>query len=216
MNRHLWLAGCLWLCGVTSAWGQAAAEAALPPAAIARLGSSAYKYPMTPRLLGVAPDGRRIFTTPWSNRVDVWDAETGQVNQRHALADEKELILALSPDARLVATREAAAGLRVWELGRPAPLHRFPDYDRDFAPVTVVFGPRNLVLAVADYYGGLRLYDLATGKRLASPLADGKYDGTPLASVWITGLHFTPDGKRLFVSKPKQGRWSGTWSGSAS
>jgi WD40 repeat protein len=176
----------------------------LPSGAIARLGDLAFKYSEKNYLLGFSPDGKHYYTYGQSNVVLAWDAQTGEVVERHTLPAEDPHVLAISPDVKLWATWGAKAGLRVRALDRAEPRLRFPDHNQNLHPYHVTFAPQNRIFAVADAYGGMRLYDLATGERLASPLADAKYENIPTSEVEITSLHFTPDGRKLIVCKPKR------------
>jgi WD40 repeat protein len=182
----------------------AGAQESLPSAAIARLGGLAFKYAEKNALLGFSPDGTRYYTHAWSNSISVWDAKTGEVVQRYTFPAEEQYVLAMSSDVKLFATWGEKTGLRVRAFGRAEPLHRFPDYTKNFRPHEVVFAPQNRVLAIADDCGGMRVYDLQTGERLPSPLVDGKYVGIALSDVWITGMHFTTDGRYLIVCKPQK------------
>src|SRR4051794_2862794 len=63
----------------------------LPPGAVVRLGSLAFRFPEPHQFLGFAPDGSECYTCPrWTNVLYVWDARTGSVLRRHALPADEE------------------------------------------------------------------------------------------------------------------------------
>lgn len=179
-------------------------EATTANGVVGRLGGHAFRFGERHQFLGFRPDGMRYYTSPWFNGgICEWDAQTGKLLTTKQLPAETN-VHAISPDAQLFVTSGDDKGLQVRRVADGSVLRDSPEYDREFRPHHVAIGPKNDVMAVGDEYGGMRIYDLTTGKRRASPLTDGKYDDTPLSWVWIEHLYFLDDGQKLVVCKPKK------------
>ena len=177
----------------------------LPPSALARLGSTAFRFADSQLLLGFSPEGKRFYTSSWSRHELLhWDMTTGQITKHIALEDGKEQPVALSSDAKLFATsgQNRKVFVRNVEDGHAVlTINDHPPVDRGFV---IAFSPDNKLLAVSDEWGGMRLYEIAAGKQLKGPSSDGKRVNLPLQDVQITGLHFSADSKRLVVCKRKE------------
>src|SRR5262249_8314764 len=174
----------------------------LPPGAVARLGTLPFNYAETHSLLGFSPDSKQYFTySAGSNLLHIWEYDSGRVLKRLPLP-AGESIIAMSEDGKLLATWGEKAYLRVRVIDKAELLHSFPDHDKGHRPHQVAFSPTKRMLAAANENGGMRLYDLKTGKLLPGPLTDAKFPGAT-TEVAITALHFTPDEGSLIVCKPK-------------
>lgn len=71
---------------------------ALPPGAVARIGSSRFHHPVDVRFLGTSADGKRVYTVePYSPRdrppdLFVWESDTGRLLTRRPLATGQERV----------------------------------------------------------------------------------------------------------------------------
>jgi WD40 repeat protein len=164
-------------------------------------------------LLGISGNGKRIYTDSWeSTQLKAWDTASGQIVFRETIPPEEQRILTISPDKLLVATQSEKSGVMVRSLQNHQVVRRFPDHVDDLRSTpprlmeayTAGFSGDNHILAVADSFGGMRLYDLTTGQRLASPINDMNNEGQAVSEVAIREFQFSADDHYLFVSKPKK------------
>jgi WD40 repeat protein len=117
----------------------------------------------------------------------VWDTATGEPLADLDTAPDRDGRVALSPDGKLLASWDAAAGVEVWDVKQGKILHRLPPPESRPSRASAVFAPDGKVLAVARG-AGVELRDPGTGKELRT--LDGLRRG---ASV----VAFSPDGKFL-------------------
>src|SRR5262249_45072145 len=156
-------------------------------------------------LLGISADGKSIYTDSWATtQLKIWDASSGQVRLTEPSPSEEARIITLSPDKTLMATESQKTGLIVRSLQNHQIVRSFSDYANHFTleANTVGFSHDNHTLAIADSFGGMRLYDLPSGKRLASPIDDMKNEGQAIRDVAVHSFQFSADDHYLFVSKP--------------
>jgi WD40 repeat protein len=141
---------------------------------------------------GVAwsPDGKRLVTVAAGEPAfRVWEAATGKLLGRFALAAEPAPVAAWSPDGRAVA------------LGFPPGVHLVdPETGRDVRALdagdgvlAVAWSPDGKQVATAGEHG-VSLHDAATGKRASTPEV--------IPEPWIWSLAWSPDGRRLGLGSP--------------
>ena len=167
-----------------------------------------------PRLNGLpilTPDGKTVLLSITTDggvrntktRLHAIDLDNGQ--ERFAFPDIHGPI-ALSADGKTLASG-GSRGVRLWELGRKEITGLDPDFGKHQRDVSALaFSPNGRLLASAagfpQHMGDvpdtphIRLWDVKTGKQVASFRGDGGF---------ISSLAFSPDGTRLV---------SGMWNGS--
>ncbi len=158
-------------------------------------------------------DGRLLAARDREGGLHVWDVATGRL-VRHAADDGTRGTLrpsgrlVFSPDDRWLYDGWLAIPGRVWDLSADPPtavmLAEQCGEDRHAA-----FSPDGRRLAVGDLGGVLRVFEVATGRRLAAFVA---HPGR------VRGLAFSPDGRtlwscgdtqlRLFDSAADPGAWT--------
>jgi len=195
-------------------------KGAAPESPIARLGDTRLRHAARPLCVTFSPDSKRVYSGGEDGMLRVWDVATGEsVNMLHSpdgtlrqvrfmpgkrlavqFADSRVHFLdpetlkekavfaaefggdfASSADGRVIAHHAANGLLRVTELDTKLEKLEVPDGS------PYQFHPNNKMLAVADEKGVVTLYMLAGGKPVLTVNNGGK----------ITGMAFSPDGKRV-------------------
>ncbi|HVK11757.1 MAG TPA: hypothetical protein VM597_23495, partial [Gemmataceae bacterium] len=177
-------------------------------------------WPLTPDGAGESPvdqvlvtsDGRRLITRGQDGDAHVWDTRTGAHVRRFQATWQRGL--ALSPDGRfLVWPAEEAKvqfkdpahpnvihtgnRLRLYDLTTDAFVDRFPAFHGDAQ--MLAFSPDGKQLMTVDHRdGGVRVWDVATGKELRSFRAVPEGRAARSHDVWRAAL--SPDGRTLAVT----------------
>ncbi|MEO1998210.1 MAG: WD40 repeat domain-containing protein [Planctomycetaceae bacterium] len=139
--------------------------------------------------VAAAPDGRRLVSAS-QHAVRVWNAKTYQpVHTHEGLGGATVNTVALSPDARRVATGGRQGNLRVWSLESQAldALHTFGGFESWVTRVSI--SADNQIVAAAARDGRLRLFDLTKGRE--------RKPAVPQAGQPILSLAFSPLGDSL-------------------
>ncbi|MFD5102113.1 nSTAND1 domain-containing NTPase [Streptomyces albidochromogenes] len=144
--------------------------------------------------LALRPDARQLVS--W--RGTVADLPSGRV-RRHALGDGEPNALAFSPDGRLLAVGDTMGRVVIWDAklrDRIAVLpgtHAGGTREEELDGVSALaFSADSALLAVAGHFGGVRLWDVASGRPLGSAL--------PTPGDMVTALAFGPDGRTLYTA----------------
>jgi WD40 repeat protein len=145
--------------------------------------------------VGFSTDGRAVVTASWDGGVRLWDAATGK-EQLHLevrgtyhpgmpyvptlLGDAR-----LSPDGKLLAVARGDSLVVLYDVRTKKEVRQFKAHCFAFAP-----GGKEIACGEEGpaYSGPIRVYDLATGKRLREMLGH-KHS--------LTGLVYSPDGQTL-------------------
>jgi WD40 repeat protein/DNA-binding CsgD family transcriptional regulator len=127
----------------------------------------------------LSADGKRFVASVRDGDVHVWNMETGEEMRRfsvggggYAREPGRELMVAISPDSRLVVA--TAAGLTyVWDIESGAELYRF-EHERQglLNPPQFTDGGRLLLAAVEP---AISLWDLSTGQEVEHGLPPSKF-----------------------------------------
>jgi WD40 repeat protein len=163
----------------------------------------AYPRPVPVLAIAFSPDGREIAAGGY-HEVTVWDPGDGKLLRRIGDVPRQAHGLAWSPDSATLAYAGGTPGsvgevrLLTGAASSPASQSsRLLDRIGDVM-LCVAFSPDGTRLAAGGADGAVRVYDVASGKRLL--LIEQHAD-------WVTALAFSPDGSRVAsASRDKSAR----------
>ncbi len=136
--------------------------------------------------VALLPAGQRLVSGG-EDGVRVWDVASGR--QLHFL--HKQLLLALSPDGRWLATTEQPGTVKIWDAESWRQTWAFTGDERPGEPV-LAFSPDGRWLADGSREGGVILREAASGREQFQVPVRGR----------VSGLAFRPDGQELLVAGP--------------
>jgi sugar lactone lactonase YvrE/mono/diheme cytochrome c family protein len=152
-----------------------------------------YPRPVPVLALAFSPDGREIAAGGY-REVTVWDPADGKVLRRIGNVPRQAQGLAWSPDGATLAYAGGTPGsvgeVRLLPNAPTSQPSRLLDRIADVM-LCVAFSPDGTKLAAGGADGAVRVYEVATGKRLL--LIEQHAD-------WVTAVAFSPDGTRLASS----------------
>jgi WD40 repeat protein len=108
--------------------------------------------------LAFSDDAGRLSAAT-SESVVIWNVRNGKLLRRLTFKNADLDQVPLSPDGRLVAVNNFAAGPTIWDLGAGVQVRRFPTAARALA-----FTPDNKGLALDTELGALEIRELSSGK----------------------------------------------------
>jgi RNA polymerase sigma factor (sigma-70 family) len=154
------------------------------------------------RFLAFTPDGKGAVTAAEDDTVRLWDIATARVVRTLPVYSRYRggCALALSPDGRILATRNALMHIDLLDVASGKLLARCSGHQNRIAAVN--FSPNSKTLASAASDRTVRLWDANTGKELRR--FEGHTDDP-------TCVVFAPDGKRLFSSSENKDRTIRLW-----
>jgi WD40 repeat protein len=148
---------------------------------------TALAWPGGPVLAAGGPD----------TRLDLWEMPGGRLRQT-LTAGSRVRALAMAPDGKLLASGGEDGAVQLWDVAAGKPAARLAGH-ADWV-LAVAFSPDGQRLASGGY-DGVRLWDVAAGKKLfdvpAAPPAAA--NAPPPAANVVLALAFSPDGKTLAV-----------------
>jgi WD40 repeat protein len=146
-------------------------------------------------------DGKRVLTGCAESQERrgesrLWDADTGSPLTPAMPQHGQLMAAAFSPDGRWVVTGGNDGNARLWKTADSSPAHQPWPYG---APVAATaFSPDNRLVAFGGRGGIVHLYDVVTGKGMATwPVYD------PKDREWVWSLAFSPDGQTLLIGGGK-------------
>jgi RNA polymerase sigma factor (sigma-70 family) len=150
-----------------------------------------------PPPIAFAPDGHVLASGGQTGTICLWDVATGKEKKRFRQPPAAKQpgsarpgmvqAVAFSPDGRILAS--TAERTRLWAVVTGEEIRALPG-DR-YGAFSVAFSPDGKVVSAGEALGMVRTWETSTGKKLAHFQAHGH---------WISGLVFTPDGRRLISS----------------
>ena len=184
----------------------------LPPGALARLGTVRFRTGERNEQIAFSPDGTTLACWDSSGSLGLFDAKTGKRTRREHFTATGLDILTYLPGGRSLAVLSSRNTIRLWNFadeGEPAPsFDRGPAFgrievragdDRESFALHAVSPDGQFVAGGSGGFGArgrmIRIWHLATGKRLdeLKPVRD--FDRRPGSILWIA---FGADRRTLF------------------
>jgi WD40 repeat protein len=141
--------------------------------------------------LAFTPDGKRLVSGAADRTIKLWDPDTGE--RLFTMGEPADSIhsVDVSPDGRYVAAGGADKSIRVWRLN-----------DRTAEMTASQIAHEDAIVKVAFSRDGARIVTAAADRTMkvfaTRDLAE--IQTLPKTTEWVTGLEFSPDGKRLAIT----------------
>jgi RNA polymerase sigma factor (sigma-70 family) len=166
----------------------------LPPGAMARLGSTAFRH--GDRVLSVifTHEGKRLISSSKDKTIRLWDAATGREMRRFNIPGDGVLLTGVSTDSKLLAAFRGNV-LIVWEIDSGKELHRLRNSSSNGALLTFVDANKTLLLA--NRLGAVDSWDAGTGKPGKTIAAPENIGG--MVNLVGSAPATSPDGKLLVL-----------------
>jgi WD40 repeat protein/serine/threonine protein kinase/ribosomal protein S27E len=165
-----------------------------------KLLSKATKHDGHVQAIAFSPDGKAFASGGLDRRIVVWDLETKQVWGSPMGAESEVRCIVFSADSRAILTAGFDGRAWVSEFGRGEAVTTLRHENWVSA---VAFSPDNRLLLTGTSHplwlsGEILLWDLASAKMVASPIAQAS---------WVMSLAFSPEGNHFVVGcgRPKVG-----------
>ncbi len=162
---------------------------ALPPGAVARLGTVRFRLPQGASGLALTPDDRLVVTGGNDGIVSVWDRATGRPLRSWRSRADYIPEIALSPDGKTVAVAELAHGVSLWDVatGRQRKSLGGPE-DKIYG---LAYSADGQTIYGRGGDGAVRVWRVATGEQVAR---------WPGAGTRFARIVCSADGKTLAVA----------------
>lgn len=167
----------------------------LPPGAVARLGTTAFRHARQISAAAVSPDGRFVATASEGRAIYLWDATTGRRVRDFPTDTWRCPALAFSPDSRMLAAAGDSGALYDVASGRR--LAEVKDQENE-SYLAVAFSPdsKRLALGTAGHVvttdGGQ--FEVPSGVLLLNSATGRKVRRLGAFQAMVTGVAFSPDG----------------------
>lgn len=162
----------------------------LPPGALARLGTVRLRHNSAISSLAYSPDGKSIASGCHDGLIHLWDVKTGkeiaQFGERQAQESNFSLdgqFIAYAPDGRTIAVT-GREGVKLWNVSSG----QCRELKDDENSLFIAFSPDGKLLGVKTNGGGLRIWDVALGRKVCR--IEDHQDGIGPAAY---ALAFSPD-----------------------
>jgi len=147
------------------------------------------KHPSAVRGVAYGPDGKTILTGSMDGMARQWDAASGNPIGQSLSHQASVYAVAYSPDGKIVLTGSLDRTARLWDAATGAPIG--PPLSHP-GPVYVVAFGGNGTLALTGATDAVRVWDVATGQIVATPVPDH--------GVFWNGAAFRADGKAVLCA----------------
>jgi WD40 repeat protein len=145
------------------------------------------------------PDGRKVLVGGTDNRLYLWDPATGARHQAQHVAAGGNPAFAFSPDGKLLLSGVGTT-LRLWDATTLRPVGEPRNLPSDLDPAdgrTVCFTPDGRAVLTSTMDQFIRLWDVAGGRLLGSPL---RWEGG------VRCLAVSPDGRTVLGAEGRTAR----------
>jgi WD40 repeat protein len=144
-------------------------------------------------MLAVAPGGRLVAIAEGS-AVRLWDVRAHR--QAGATLADAAMLMAFSPDGRVLGTADQNGAVRLWDVRAHRLLGTPLSTGASGSVLSLAFAPDGRTLSAGSVDGTVRLWDTATGNPSGAPLVPG---------VQPFVLAFAPDGRTLAIAGGTRG-----------
>ncbi len=156
---------------------------ALPPGAVARLGTARLRHRAEIHIVLFSRDGRQVISAAGRNRpecdpretgvpvdetaIRVWDAESGRLLRQFGTRPNGVLSMSQSANGKVLVTLAFTGCVCVWEPGAGTLVRKFTASDTEDAPGAIAVSPDGKTLATVTGGGcPVRLWDVSTGTQV--------------------------------------------------
>ncbi len=130
--------------------------------------------------VGYSPDGKKAFTTSFTEVIQAWDLNTGQPVGKSLPHHFRVWSIDVSPDGRTIVTGGADRLARLWDRTGIASA---PDLEHTGAVLAVAFSPDGLRILTGSGDKTARLWDVQGRHQVHHPFEHG----SPPHAVWFEG-----------------------------
>jgi WD40 repeat protein len=166
---------------------------ALPPGAIARLGSVAFRHAEPVTALAFASDGKTVVSGCEDGTIRIWQVGTGAIVRELRGDEGRVAALALSPDGRRLASSGRSKILRLWDPTTGKELAKIENVP---AGQPLVFSADSKTIvgrASEDDTFRIKVWDAETGKVVSE---------VPAEAPNMSRVNLSANGKTLAYSEP--------------